>query len=93
MLQLFSFFCFMLVALRFLHRVRTREPHTWAKDAALPWHRDWRTLLCVLLVSSVGILVRLPPFPPFLSFALFSFTSRSRPRRASHTRRSGAATA
>ena len=59
-LQLFSFFCFMLVALRFLHRVRTREPHTWAKDATLPWHRDWRTLLCVLLVSSVGILVRLP---------------------------------
>ena len=61
-LQLVSFFLFMLVALRFIHRVRTLEPDTWSMDAALPWHRDWRTLVYVLMVSSVGILVRL--FPP-----------------------------
>ncbi|KAH9912262.1 RTA1-like protein, partial [Epithele typhae] len=57
-LQLASFFLFMLVVLRFLCRVRKMEPSTWAMDAALPWHRDWRTLAGVLIVSSVGILVR-----------------------------------
>ncbi|KAI0757343.1 RTA1-domain-containing protein [Daedaleopsis nitida] len=57
-LQLLSFFCFMVVAVRFLYRVKTMEPITWAMDASKPWHSDWRTLSSVLLISSVGIFVR-----------------------------------
>lgn len=34
------------------------DPHVWTVDAAQPWHRDWRTLGAVLIVSSIGILVR-----------------------------------
>ncbi|KAI0651489.1 RTA-like protein [Trametes meyenii] len=57
-LQLVSFALFTLLALRFLYRVKTRDPHVWATDAAKPWHEDWRTLALVLLVSAAGILVR-----------------------------------
>ncbi|RPD81652.1 RTA1-domain-containing protein [Lentinus tigrinus ALCF2SS1-7] len=57
-LQLASFAFFVLVALRFLYRVKTMEPHTWAMDREKPWHRDWRALSYVLLISSVGILIR-----------------------------------
>ncbi|KAI0724209.1 RTA1-domain-containing protein [Cerioporus squamosus] len=57
-LQLASFAFFVLVSLRFLYRVKTREPNTWAMDADKPWHRDWRSLSYVLLISSVGILIR-----------------------------------
>ncbi|RDX56235.1 RTA1-domain-containing protein [Lentinus brumalis] len=57
-LQLASFAFFVLVSLRFLYRVKTREPDTWAMDADKPWHRDWRSLSYVLLISSVGILIR-----------------------------------
>ena len=46
-----------MVSLRFLYRVKTMEPNTWAMDADKPWHRDWRTLSGALLVSSVGIFV------------------------------------
>ena len=63
-LQLFSFFLFVLVALRFIYRVRTMEPEAWTMDRAQPWHRNWRTLVFVLIVSSVGILVR--PSLPFI---------------------------
>lgn len=61
-LQLASFAVFVLLALRFLYRIRTIDPQVWAVDAAQPWHRDWRTLALVLIVSSIGILVS-PSFP------------------------------
>ncbi|KAI0823126.1 RTA1-like protein [Trametes gibbosa] len=57
-LQLASFAVFVILALRFLYRVKSRDPHVWAVDAEKPWHRDWRTLALVLIVSSVGILIR-----------------------------------
>ncbi|TBU64716.1 RTA1-domain-containing protein [Dichomitus squalens] len=57
-LQLVSFFFFVIVALRFLFRVAAREPQTWAVDAQKPWHQDWRTLSYVLIVSSIGIMIR-----------------------------------
>lgn len=57
MLQLASFFLFVVVALRFLFRVATMEPHTWRMDAEKPWHKDWRTLSYALIVSSIGIMV------------------------------------
>ncbi|KAH9891035.1 RTA1-like protein [Cubamyces lactineus] len=57
-LQLVSFALFIILALRFLYRIKTMDPHVWTVDAAQPWHRDWRTLGAVLIVSSIGILVR-----------------------------------
>ncbi|KAH9853036.1 RTA1-like protein [Lenzites betulinus] len=57
-LQLASFAVFVLLALRFLYRIRTIDPQVWTVDAAQPWHRDWRTLALVLIVSSIGILIR-----------------------------------
>ncbi|KAI0639047.1 RTA-like protein [Trametes polyzona] len=57
-LQLFSFAVFVILALRFLYRIKTMDPHVWTVDADKPWHRDWRTLGFVLIVSSVGILIR-----------------------------------
>lgn len=44
--------------LRWLHRVRTREPAVWARDAGERWWRDWRALAGALVVSCVGILIR-----------------------------------
>ncbi|EIW64953.1 RTA1-like protein [Trametes versicolor FP-101664 SS1] len=59
-LQLASFAVFVIVALRFLFRIKTMDPHVWTVDgvAGKPWHRDWRTLALVLIISSVGILIR-----------------------------------
>ncbi|KAI0823125.1 RTA1-like protein [Trametes gibbosa] len=57
-LQLASFGIFVILALRFLYRVKSRDSHVWAVDAEKPWHRDWRTLALVLIVSSVGIFIR-----------------------------------
>ncbi|CDO75869.1 hypothetical protein BN946_scf184672.g2 [Trametes cinnabarina] len=57
-LQLISFALFVILALRFLFRIKTMDPHVWAVDAEKPWHRDWRMLGSVLIVSSIGILIR-----------------------------------
>ncbi len=45
-----------MVVLRFLFLVATKEPHTWHMDAQKPWHKDWRTLSYVLIISSIGIM-------------------------------------
>ncbi|KAI0768626.1 RTA1-domain-containing protein [Trametes elegans] len=57
-LQLISFGLFTLLALRFHYRIKTMDPHVWTVDAAKPWHRDWRMLGLILIISSIGILVR-----------------------------------
>ncbi|KAI0374517.1 RTA1-like protein [Pilatotrama ljubarskyi] len=57
-LQLASFALFIMLALRFHYRIKTMDPHIWTVDAGKPWHQDWRMLGFVLLVSSVGILIR-----------------------------------
>ncbi|KAJ7228483.1 RTA1-like protein [Mycena pura] len=57
-MQLTSFLVFTTIFFVFIHRVRTREPATWAMDSAKSWQQDWRTLAAAMTFSFLGILIR-----------------------------------
>ncbi len=57
--QLASFIVFTIIFLLFLYRVYTRRQEIWNIDSNKAWYNDWRALGCALVISCIGILVRL----------------------------------
>jgi hypothetical protein len=73
-LQLVSFVVFVLMYLRWLFLVRSREPEVWECSRRQSQQRDWRTLAIALGVSCLFVIVR-PIFTPRLSSFLLTHRS------------------
>jgi hypothetical protein len=58
-MQLVSFVFFCAIYARFLYRVYTEEQDVCVRDSKQPWYNDWRTLAAALVVSCIGLLVRI----------------------------------
>ncbi|KAH8830933.1 RTA1-like protein [Flagelloscypha sp. PMI_526] len=57
-LQLLSFLIFTVIFTVFMWRIRTHSPEIWNKDQGVVWHRDWRALAVVMVISCIGVLIR-----------------------------------
>ena len=58
-MQLASFAFFTLLYLRFLYRVHKYQPSVWRRDEGVAWYHNWLSLALALLISCIGVLVRL----------------------------------